>query len=277
MLSKQEIHTFNDTPRILLQANEFICLRPHARLSLYISNYNITFPTKELLSVGFITIPSGCATLTIEQDKRKISSTLDGPSTKPYTELFAGTEGKLLVSIEFKPAGLYALTGISQRELLDTSIPFEAVHPKLSKLISEALEKADSITELANSLDSLLLENIRKAYHPQLNLTLQNIVSCAGNIAVKRLSDDIHYSERQLNRIFKEQVGVSAKSFSRLIRINKSFRLLKKPQKSLSLVSDLMGFHDLSHFIRDFESVCGVTPGEYRQNMSDFYINTTKF
>ena len=277
MLSKQELHTYRDTSRILLRAKEFICLRPHPGLRAYIANYNITFPTTELLSAGITTIPSGCATLTIEQDNRGVSITLDGPATKPYIELFSGTEGKQLVSIEFKPAGLYALTGISQNELLDQSIEFEAVYPKLSRLISEALEKARSIPDLANSLDFLFLKNMYGAYHPQLNPTLQSIVDSAGNVAVKSLSDDIHYSERQLNRIFKEQVGISAKSFSRLIRINKSFRLLKKPQKSLGFVSDVMGFHDLSHFIRDFKSVCGVTPQEYRNKMSDFYINTTKF
>jgi len=276
MLSKQDLHTYRDTSRVLLRADEFICLRPHLRLSAYISNYNITFPTKTLLS-GITTIPSGCATLTIEQDDSRIAITLDGPATKPYIELFAAAEGKQLVSIEFKPAGLYALTGIRQSELVDLSIDFEAVNPKLSKLISEALEQAGSVRELINGLDSVLLGNMYGACHPQLNPALQNIVHAAGNIAVKRLSDEIHYSERQLNRLFKEHVGVSAKSFSRLVRINKSFRLLKKPQKSLTLISDVMGFHDLAHFIHDFKSVCGVTPGEYRNKMSDFYINTTKF
>ena len=277
MITKQEIQTYSYTPRILLRATEFICLRPHPGLSAHISNYNITFPTEALLSVGFTTIPSGCATLTIEQDNSKTAITLDGPSTKPYIELFTAAEGKQLLSIEFKPAGLYAITGISQSELVDLSIPFETVNPKLSKQIAEALEKANSIAELINSLDALLLENRCSPHHPQLGQTLQNILSSAGNITVKKLSDDIHYSERQLNRICKEHLGLSAKSFSRLVRINKSFRLLKKPHKSLNFVSDVMGFHDPSHFISDFKSVCGVTPGEYRNNMSDFYINTTKF
>lgn len=115
------------------------------------------------------------------------------------------------------------------------------------------------------------------AHHPQLILTLQTMINCTGNITVKRLSNDIYYSERQLNRMFNQQVGVSVKTFSRLIRINNAFDLLKKPNNSLTLVSDVMGFHDLSHFIRDFKSVCGVTPQEYRNNMSDFYINPKKF
>ena len=277
MISKKDIHTFEGAHRVLLRANEFICLLPHPNLRECISNYNITFPTKDLMPVGFTTMPCGCATLTVGSNNNNLSVELDGPATRPY--IFDGliNELEMIVTIEFKPAGLYTLTGISQSELADRSVSFEATDPKLSKLISDAVEKADSIHELITSLDMLLLKNIYTVCHPQLLLTLQNIVGCAGNTTVKRLSDDIHYSQRQLSRIFRQHVGVSAKSFARLIRINSAFHLLKKPNASLTFASDVMGFHDLSHFIRDFKSVCGITPQEYRDNMSDFYINPKKF
>lgn len=277
MIYKKDIYISGVKHRILLQANEFICLRPHPNLREYISNYNITFPTKNLMPDGFTVMPCGCSTITIENDNKNLSVYLEGPTTKPYIVGSQVNQLEMLVTIEFKPAGLYALTGISQNELADESIHFEAVNPKLSKLVSDAVKKAGSIYELVTSLDLLLLENMYAANHPQLILTLQNIVGYAGNIAVKRLSDDIHYSERQLNRIFKQHVGVSAKSFSRLIRINNAFRLLKKPTNSLTLISDILGFHDLSHFIRDFRSVCEITPQEYRNNMSDFTSTLRSF
>lgn len=42
MISKKDIHVFGGKHRILLQANEFICLLPHPDLREYISNYNKT-------------------------------------------------------------------------------------------------------------------------------------------------------------------------------------------------------------------------------------------
>ena len=117
MISKKDIEGFEEKHRLLLKANEFICLLPHPHLREYISNYNITFPTKDLMPHDF----------------------------------------------------------------------------------------------------------------------------SAGNITVQKLSNDIHYSERQLNRIFRQHVGASAKSFSRLIRINHAFRLLKKSHVSLDLISDMAG------------------------------------
>ena len=277
IISKKDIHLFGEKQRILLRANEFICLRPHYNLREYISNYNITFPTKTLMPDSFTVMPCGCPSFAVSVDSRNLSVSLEGPATKPYIVGSEVNQLKMLVTIEFKPAGLYALTGINQSELIDKTISFDTVNSTLSKLMSEAVEKAASIYELLTNLDSLLLANMDTACHPQLRQALHNIIDCKGSETIKNLSDDIHYSERQLNRIFRQCVGLSTKSFSRLVRINNAFRLLKKPHNSLTLVSDLTGFHDLPHFIRDFKLVCGITPQEYRNNMSDFYNNFTKF
>ncbi|MCL2546959.1 MAG: helix-turn-helix transcriptional regulator [Oscillospiraceae bacterium] len=277
MISQKDIHTFEEKHRILLRTNEFICLLPHPNVREYISNYNITFPTRDIIPNGFTAIPSGCATISIENNNQNLSVHLDGPGTKPYTYGSQVNQLNMIVTIEFKPAGLYALTGIPQSHLADQSLSFEVIDLALSKLLSDAIEKAGNIYELINSLDTLLLENMYTTHCQQLMPALQNIIACSGNISIQEVSDNIHYSQRQLNRIFKQHVGVSAKSFSRLLRINKSFRLLKKADYSIMFISDVMAFYDLSHFARDFKSVCGVTPQEYRNNMSDFYINTSKF
>ncbi|MCL2842854.1 MAG: helix-turn-helix transcriptional regulator [Oscillospiraceae bacterium] len=279
MIAHKDIQTFEETHRILLQASEFICVLPHAHLRAYISNYNITFPTKSLMPDSFTELPCGCATISAEKrgSYNHVLVDLHGPTTKPYIVGSEANQIEMMVSIEFKPAGFYALTGISQSELTDRTLPLEAVDAVFAKLISETVEQSSGIYELVTNLDTLLLTNVRAAYRPELMLALQDIKKCAGNISVKQLSHNTHYSERQLNRIFNQFVGTSTKSFSRLIRVNNTFRLLKKTHKSLAYISDMAGFHDLSHFIHDFKLVCGVTPQEYRNNMSDFYNNPTRF
>lgn len=277
MISKKDLHTFEERHRVLLQTSEFICLLPHPDLRAYVSNYNVTFPAKAIMPDQFTELPCGCGTIVIESDSSGLYVHLDGPTTKPCVVGLQVNQLEMLVTMEFKPGGLYVLTGINQSELADRSVPYDLIDPVFSRLLSEIAEKAESISELVACIDLLLLENMNTAYHPQLMMALQKINNCAGNVDVKVLSSDVHYSERQLNRIFKQHVGIGAKSLSRLIRVSNSFHLLKKPRHSLTLISDSMGFHDLSHFIRDFRLVCGVKPQEYRSNMSDFYINTIKF
>ena len=221
-------------------------------------------------------MPCGCSTINVSVYGSNLFIDLDGPTTKPYIVSSQTIQPEMIVTIEFRPAGLYALTGIPQSELTDKTLPLETVNTAFAELISQAIQKSDSICELVANLDSLILANVRTAYRPELMMALQDIKAYAGNISVKELSGNTHYSERQLNRIFNQFVGTSTKSFSRLIRINNTFRLLKKTDKSLAYVSDIAGFHDLSHFMHDFKSVCGVTPQEYRNNMSDFYNNPTR-
>jgi len=269
MISKQDIQTFGEKHRILLQGDGFIYLLPHPKLSMYVADYTISFLTKDFMSDKTTILPYGSATLAIESTANHLSAKLLGPSIKPY--LIGNTPSEMIITIDFRPAGLYVLTGINQSELIDKTLCFEEVHFLLSKRLTEAVEKAMTISQLVTGLDTLLLESMIAMYPPQLNLAFQHVIGSAGSIAVKKLSDDIHYSERHLNRMFKQYVGTGVKSFARLIRMNATCYLLQNGQNSVEMVSELAGFRDPSHFVRDFELICGITPKTYRDNMSDFH------
>lgn len=79
------------------------------------------------------------------------------------------------------------------------------------------VEKTESVCEILTGFNVLLLKNMNIAYQPALKRMIQSISDCAGNIKVKKLSNDVCYSEHQLNRIFKQYVGISTKLFSSLI------------------------------------------------------------
>lgn len=51
----------------------------------------------------------------------------------------------------------------------------------------------------------------------------------------------------------------------------------KDPHYSVARASHETGYYDGSHFVRDFQSVCGLAPQEYRNRMSDFYSEIAKF
>ncbi|WP_413538810.1 helix-turn-helix domain-containing protein [Enterococcus malodoratus] len=276
MLAISDLHTFDDKQRIVLKANEFICLLPNMHLRKFISNYNITFPTEGIMPTGFTTLPSGCATLVIEQKSNNLNIYLEGPTTQSS---FADKASQidLMITVEFKPAGFYAFVGLSQNELLDENYSLELINPQFNKSILETIDQTNTIYDLVNNLDRVLLNTMSFTYPPELLQMLQRIKKSSGAITVKELSDDIHYSERHVNRLFKQYVGTNTKSFSRLVRINRSFHLLKKNQNSLNFVSDTIGYHDLPHFTHDFKKICGVTPQAYRNNMSVFYNNPIKF
>lgn len=277
MIAKKDIQAFNETNLILLRECDFVYLLPHHALQDYISNYTVTFPSKQCIPDHYTVIPHGSATLVFSHDKRGFHSNLFGPLTKPCMVGHLANPCNMLLIIEFQPAGLFAFTGVSQKELTNRTIPFEIINSTLHKRILEVLEDINDLNQLIGRLNKCLFEHLHTACPDAFQMAMRMILQHNGIISYKELSAIVHYSARHLNRMFEYYLGMSAKTFSRLIRINKAIRLIQNPQCSMTYASCETGFYDLPHLIHDFKSICGITPQEYRNNMSDFYIEIAKF
>ena len=264
-LQNKSLQPLEEENRILLQGNEFIYLLPNSDIRDCVSNYMIAFPTEENNRYGVV--PHMSAMLFIEHNIEELSLTLYGNVAKPS---FVDNLSGVLIIITFQPTGLYALTGINQSDLTSETIPFEVVNSELNTTISKAIKTAKDIYELVMKLDTLFMEKMKAAYPLQLKSAIQNIIDCHGNTTVKKVADEAHYSERQLNRLFVQHIGVSIKGFLRLVRVNNAFQLLENGHDNMTGISDTLGFNSLSHFIRDFKALSGFTPQEYRNVMSDF-------
>ena len=282
MIKKSDIEKYKDTNRILIQEkNVCIYVLPHISLKQYISNYTITFPQSAIstnaITENYTVLPHGSATLVIEVVTDNISIDLSGPATIPDVVGASAIQKEILVIVEFQPAGLFALTGITQTELTDKAIPLDLIDPILNGLIREIIEKSDSIEMLVSELDTIFYKSCKHPYSSQMKSAIYEIIKYSGVLPIKNVSQNLHYSERQLGRIFNQHLGTSPKLFSRLVRINYALRLLRNTTKTIETISGLTGYHDSSHFFRDFKSVCEITPKEFRLKMSDFYNEINKF
>ena len=278
MITKDDIHAFSEIHRILVEADGFVYLLPHPELRNWISNYTISFPSECMISNKYAIIPHGCATLVFSCDYKKFFGNLFGPTTKPACVGGEANHFEMLFIVEFQPAGYYAFSGMPQNELADCIISFETVNPALNRLIVQQMETAANIHTLITEIDRLFLAHLKTAfYRDEFSMANKMIVNSGGIISVKELSQNVYYSERHLSRIFGEYMGVNIKSFSRLVRVNKAIHLLQKPRYSITQAYLQTGYYDMPHFIHDFKSICGITPQEYRDNLSDFYSTISKF
>ncbi|MEO1829499.1 MAG: helix-turn-helix domain-containing protein [Pseudomonas sp.] len=70
--------------------------------------------------------------------------------------------------------------------------------------------------------------------------------------------------QRQLERLCKRYLGLTAKQYSRLHRVAYSRELLKQCEPDpLVEIAYLAGYADQAHFSHDFKAVVGVPPGQY--------------
>lgn len=261
-----------------------IYIAPHQLLSKYIAHYTISYPIKmknnNENSDELILIPdsSGCIVYTFENND--FSSSLWGATTKTVKVKKDSNLEIVRFFIEFMPGGLHAITGINQSEFCDIKAPVEEIDKCLSSSLVHAMEIANNIDDMITAVNMILLKAMQKNWsqHTIIDSALDRIRYKNGIITIKELSSNEYISERHLNRLFNEHIGINAKLFLRLVRINQSMSLLKKTGYESNInIAQTLGYFDQAHFIHDFKQICGVTPNSFTKNMSDFYNEPFKY
>lgn len=83
-------------------------------------------------------------------------------------------------------------------------------------------------------------------------------------IDVEGLARELFISRTHLSAKFKAESGMTLSEFILREKIEEAKRLLRYSDKSLTLISDYLGFSSQSHFTRAFKKQTGKTPREYR-------------
>lgn len=260
----------------MLEAN-FAYVKPCEQLRGLLSNFTITFPYEAMISDKYTILPHGSVTLVLFQYQKELHSFLFGPTTKPQRVGDIANKCDFIFIIEFQPAGLYPFTKINQKELTDKIVPFSSIDVSLDITLRNILDVSKSFEEVLTNIERELIHNIRYPYPIELGTTIETIIHCEGMITAIQISHSASYSPRHLNRLFNQYLGMSMKSFSRLVRINKSIQLLNEKDSTLASICEKLGYYDTSHFFKDFKIVCNISPQKYKVNMSDFYNEIAKF
>jgi len=88
-----------------------------------------------------------------------------------------------------------------------------------------------------------------------------------GDISVEELSSYFDISVRQIERIFKKELGLTVKLFIRIIRLrNTRDKISSLKVDTLTNTAYDNGFFDQAHFIKEFKSFMSETPKNYYSN-----------
>ena len=81
---------------------------------------------------------------------------------------------------------------------------------------------------------------------------------------LQQLSSMSTVSERQLNRLFQQHLGVGTMGFYRQLRLQRSHQLLTQSTLSIAGIGAATGFNNSAHFSRSFKDLYKRTPSEVR-------------
>lgn len=102
---------------------------------------------------------------------------------------------------------------------------------------------------------------------PRKQQLFEFVYSHHGEIPIHELANRVHWSERQINRYFKSQFGLSLKSYCTILRFRASFSHIREGK-----LSPEKNFTDQAHFIKEIKRLSGVTPKELLKNVNDRFI-----
>lgn len=277
MIDKSSLKFICEDRMILTREDNFAYLLPCDELRNLISNFTITFPDKAMFSDDYTIMPHGSVTLVLFYYNTEFHSFLFGPTTRSVRVGDLAGKCDAIFIVEFQPAGFFPFSKINQTELTDKIVPFSFIDASLDIAMRHILESSFTVDELLLEFEKTLVVSIRYPYPEELSQAVKYIVQMEGAVASMEISNCVFYSPRHLNRLFNLYLGMSMKSFSRLVRINKSLQLLNEKTHTLASIAERLGYYDVSHFVKDFKIVCDITPQEYKTNMSDFYSEIAKF
>lgn len=165
--------------------------------------------------------------------------------------------------ILFRAGGAFPLFGIPMSEFSTSaessfSLPLHDLHEQLA----ETSELSGKVEHVESWLFDLLDKNqVSTTIVPSI---LKLIETYCGQKSIKQIAGEIRFSERQLERLFKKEVGLTPIKYAGLIRLHQA-RLVLKHCKAATLteVAQLAGYYDQAHFCSTFKKTIGVTPGDY--------------
>jgi methylphosphotriester-DNA--protein-cysteine methyltransferase len=79
----------------------------------------------------------------------------------------------------------------------------------------------------------------------------------------------MNLSTRQLERVFRDHVGLGPKTYSRLVRFDRTVRgIQRRGALSWTHFALIHGYSDQAHFINDFKEFAGVTPVQFETELA---------
>lgn len=263
---------------------------PSKELSPYIKHY--LFLDNASTAIQKLRLFSDGNTGVVFSLKSKLISAISNDEVKKYLptsflygqlhgfkDIYSENETSLIIVV-FQPNGIYQLLGIPATEFQDSIIPVEEVFDQKVAALQEKLSQQNNQTrvELLNHFFRSLINNKLVSNQSIINNSLDFILTNKGDFSVKQLVEHTGYTERHLERKFKECIGLNPKKFGNVIRLHHFLKLLKNRSDATSLTAICYdaGFSDQSHLIKDFRKHTGISPREYLFNSRKLANNLIK-
>jgi AraC-like DNA-binding protein len=173
----------------------------------------------------FKIIADGCPGLIFQENPNSFSDNgkkilpqlfLHGLTTNHFEKTVKGDF--INISIHFKPTALKSIFGIDANELTNSYTDINLLN---NSSLTEQLINTTLTEKRIEVLSLFLIENLRRnqKYKPEKIQHALDLLKQENPItSLQKIQRELHLSERSLERLFKQDIGISPKLFARISR-----------------------------------------------------------
>lgn len=199
-----------------------------------------------------------------------------GPQTKPVSLFFE--QSHRLIAIELQNTGqFYLLDGCPIHTIMDGNIDGDAVFGNKVNELTERLTATLCRQEIKNLLDTFFLHKLSGAANAtdRIDSLLNKIPE---NQRIADIATSAGISLRQLERHYKEKIGMPPRFYNKLRRFADAYKLKElNPGRSWTDIAYTCGYFDQMHLIRDFRLFSGHNPRFLNQLFNSQYQEYTNY
>jgi AraC-like DNA-binding protein len=172
-----------------------------------------------------------------------------------------------VAAIRLRPAAARTLLGFSLLEVSGRFVDLELIYPSARRL-RDRLGEATSDLERVRALEGWLNDMACPSPRRQVEAVAAAILRTGGRAPIDVVAERSGTSLRQLERQFREDVGLTPKTFSRIVRLQAALRCVRQGS-ALTDVALACGFYDQAHMTRDFRELASMSPGAWQSHAGD--------
>lgn len=187
-----------------------------------------------------------------------------GFRTEPIT-IPSGTDAAMMV-IAFKKGMAAPFFPFPMGEIADSVVDADLVWGTDFGLLREQLLATKDIDERFRIVEDFLIREFQSqmAINPCVAYAVGEMTERPDAISIAKMNAKIGYSQKHFTEMFRRQVGVTPKSYLKIMRFQKAVRTVDAADSiDWGQISLECGFYDQSHFINDFKHFAGFTPEQY--------------
>ncbi|MBO9204269.1 MULTISPECIES: helix-turn-helix domain-containing protein [Niastella] len=252
---------------------------PTEILRPYVKNYTLISIDHDLVDEVFY--PSGYVDLVINVSAGNAITLIDGRRRKlPEVEVLGhltspsrltATKGTSVLIARIFPfaSSLFITDSMSEftNFATDAAGIFSREISTVYYSLMEAVSLEQKIAVLEKFLIGKLIKNEKQHRKSMLIGQVCRDVFSMDTFESKTLSSAYGLSERYIEKLFVDRVGISPRALFSVHRFNKSLGLVLTSGRKLTAIAYDCGYHDQSHFIKDFTKFTGITPFEARSQL----------